>query len=203
MTPGLALPGDSTPLVVLHPSASFRRGLGAALAGDSFALDAPENLSEWLADTGRRVVVVADGSEATVMVESGSWTTTVVLVATLELDAYRRALAAGAHGVAHVDADPDTIAHVVRAAIAGEVVLPAEIARRLAGRPQPKELQLTPEEVSLLQRLSDGATVVQLADDFFLAERSIRRRLQNIYIRLGVTGRAAAVKRASQLGLLD
>lgn len=44
---------------------------------------------------------------------------------------------------------------------------------------------------------------MELADRYFLAERSGCRRLQNIYIKLGATGRAEAVKRAAQLGLLD
>ena len=77
------------------------------------------------------------------------------------------------------------------------------LARRLAGKPRPGKVELSSEERSLLQRISEGATVVQLADEFFLAERSVRRRLQNVYVRLGVTGRAEAVKLASQLGLVD
>jgi DNA-binding NarL/FixJ family response regulator len=92
---------------------------------------------------------------------------------------------------------------VVRAAVAGEVVLPAEVARQLAGRPRPADIELAGEEIAFLQRLSEGATVVQLAADFYLAERTVRRRLQNIYLRLGAAGRTEAVKRASQLGLVD
>lgn len=192
-----------TPVVVLHPSASFRRGVAAVLDGGSLAVAEPSDLRAWLAEHGRRVAVVADGSEADVISSSGPDCVVVVLVAALEAAAYRRALAGGAGGVAHIDADPDTIGHVVRGAAAGEVILPTEVARRIAGRPQPRELHLSPEEVGLLQRLSEGATVVQLAEEFFLAERSTRRRLQNIYIRLGATGRAEALKRAGQLGLIE
>ncbi len=194
---------DPTPVVVLHPSASFRRGVGGALAPNSLVLDEPADLAEWLAADTRRVVVVGDGSELSDIPAANGNLTVVALVPTLEVDAYRRALAGGAHGVAHVDADPDTIAHVIRGAVTGEVILPREIARGLAGRPPPAELRLSVEERGLLQRLSDGATVGQLADEFYLAERSVRRRLQNIYVQLRATGRAEALKRAGQLGLID
>jgi DNA-binding CsgD family transcriptional regulator len=193
-----------TPVVVLHPSASFRRGLSGPLHDRSLALTAaPTDLAEWLAGTTTRAVVIGDGTQAALIPLCGDSSTAIVLVGELEVGAYRRALAAGAHGVAHIDADPETIALVVQSAVAGEVVIPAEIARRLAGRAQPADLQLSAEEIGMLQRLSDGATVVQLADELYLAERSVRRRLQNVYIRLGVPGRAAALKRASQLGLVD
>jgi DNA-binding NarL/FixJ family response regulator len=148
-------------------------------------------------------VVVGDRTEDTVIAARGDSTVVIVLVGKLEVDAYRNALAAGADGVVHIDADPDTISLVVRAAITREVVLPAEIARRLAGKPKPSDLAMSAEEMGMLQRLSDGATVVQLADEFYLAERSVRRRLENLYVRLGVSGRAAALKRASQLGLVE
>ena len=185
----------TTPVVVLHPSASFRRGLGDALRDRSLTLTAaPPDLPIWLNGDSRRVLVIGHGTEANMIPRCGDSTTVVVLVGDLDAGTYRRALAIGAHGLANVDADPETIATVVQASVTGEIVLPVEIARRLAGRPPPSDLVLSPEERGLLQRLSDGATVV---------ERSVRRRLQNIYIRLGVPGRAAALKRASQLGLVE
>lgn len=199
--------GDSdstTPVVVLHPAASFRRGLADAFLDNSLVLtEAPADLPTWLAGDTTRGVVVGDRTEASVIATCGDSTVVIVLVSNLAVGAYRSALAAGADGVAHIDADPDTISLVVRAAITGEVVLPAEIARRLAGKPQPSNLILTTEELAMLQRLSDGATVVQLAEEFYLAERSVRRRLQNVYVQLDVPGRAAALKRASQLGLVE
>ncbi len=194
----------STPVVVLHPSASFRRGLAASINNASLTLvETPPDLAEWLAGNTPRAVIVADATESALIPQCGEDTTLVVLLSELEVGAYRRALAAGADGVAHIDADPETIALVVSSAITGEVVIPTEIARRLAGRAQPANLELSAEETGMLQRLSDGATVIQLADEFYLAERSVRRRLQNVYVRLGVSGRAAALKRASQLGLID
>lgn len=191
------------PAVVVHPSSSFRHGLGAALDPQRFRTEDPEDLEVWLGLDGRRLVVVVQGSEVELLANRRPTATVVVLVPTLEIDGYRSALAGGADGVAHVDAHPTTIAHVATGAANGEVIMPAEVARQLAGRPRPAALDLSAEDRLLLQRLSDGATVVQLGEEMYLAERSVRRRLQNIYIRLEVSGRAEALKRAGQLGLVD
>ena len=191
------------PAVVVHPSSSFRHGLGAALDPRRFRSEDPENLDVWLGLDGRRLAIVANGAELAMLANRRATTTLVVLVPTLEIDLYKRALAIGADGVAHIDAHPSTIAHVALGAVNGEVIIPAEVARQLAGRPRPAALDLSSEDRLLLQRLSDGATIVQLGEEMYLAERSVRRRLQNIYIRLEVSGRAEALKRAVQLGLVN
>lgn len=191
------------PAVVVHPSSSFRHGLGAALDPQRFRVEDPEDLDGWLGCDGRRLAIVANGTEVAVLTNRRPTTTVVVLVPTLDINGYKSALAGGADGVAHVDAHPTTIAHVAMGAVNGEVIVPAEVARQLAGRPRPAALELSAEDRLLLQRLSDGATVVQLGEEMYLAERSVRRRLQNIYIRLEVSGRAEALKRAGQLGLVD
>lgn len=191
------------PTVILHRSASFRRGLAAAIDSAVLGVEEVGDLDEWLRGDPPRLVVTGNGDEVSLLARRSSGTFVVVLLPSLELAGYRQALAAGADGVAHVDSEPATIADTVRSALIGEVILPAEVARQLAGKPRPAQPSLSDEERSLLQRISEGATVVQLADEFYLAERSVRRRLQNIYVKLGAGGRAEAVKLAGQMGLVD
>lgn len=191
------------PTVILHRSASFRQGLAAAIDSTVLGVEEVSDLDEWLSGNPPRLVVVGDGAEATILGRRQPGTLVVVLVPTLDLAGYRQALAAGADGVAHVDGQPAIIADVIRGAVVGEVILPAEVARQLAGKPRAHQPDLSNEERNLLQRISEGATVVQLADEFYLAERSVRRRLQNIYVKLGAGGRAEAVKLAGQMGLVD
>lgn len=162
-----------------------------------------DDLNDLLENDPSVVVILADDAGTPILQRAKPETVVVLLVDTLRTEAYQSALASGAHGAAHVNASPETIAHVVEAATKGETVLPTEVARQMAGRPRPKELVLTNDERAMLQRLSEGATVVQLADELFMAERTVRRHLQNIYLLLGATSRAEAVKRASQMGLLD
>jgi NarL family two-component system response regulator YdfI len=194
---------SAIPTLILHRSASFRSGLATAIDNTMFSVRDGVAIDSWLGEDPPRVVVVGNGDETTILAKRRPGTTVVVLLPTLELDGYRQALAAGADGVAHIDSQPAIIADVIRAAVIGEVIIPAEVARQLAGRPRSLQPNLSSEERSLLQRISEGATVVQLADEFYLAERSVRRRLQNIYVKLGVGGRAEAVKLAGQLGLVD
>jgi DNA-binding NarL/FixJ family response regulator len=193
-------------LVIAHPAAAFRRGLGSVLDPARFSVEQPESLDAWLEQEGSRALVVAETAsgweELLARGVEHPDVLVVVLVAEMEPGAYRHALAAGAAGVAHVDAAPELIAHVVSAAVDGEVVMPAEIARRVAGRAGAAP-RLGQEELAMLQDLSEGATVVELAERYFLAERSVRRKLQNVYMKLGATSRAEAMKRAAQLGLLD
>lgn len=191
------------PTVILHPSASFRRGLAGAIDSTVLGVEEVDHLDEWLRGDPPRLVVAGNGDEAAILARRPSGTFVVVLLPTLDLAGYRQALAAGADGVAHVDSEPATIADILEAALVGEIILPAEVARQLAGKPRPVQPNLSDEELSLLQRISEGATVVQLADEFYLAERSVRRRLQNIYVKLGAGGRAEAVKLAGQMGLVD
>ena len=193
-------------LTVVHPSLSFVRGLSASFDSAEYLLVRPDDRQ----GEPRGVVLFAVAEEA-------GWerlerlcanpdATVVALIPTLEVPSYARALSAGAAGVAHVDADPETIRVVTEAALAAEVVLPAEaaraMARHLTGREKASS-SLDGSELEMLQKLSDGATVVALADSLFLAERTVRRKLQGIYLKLGVGGRAEALKRAAQLGLLD
>lgn len=193
--------GRPMPVAIAHPSPAYRRGLAAAFNGDEFRVEDPTDVGRWLQPG--RMVVVADGSEHAVLAARPRGALVVVLLPDVDPDRYRRVLAAGADGVAHVDSQPVMIADIAQSAVAGEIVLPAEVARRLAGRPRPTTIDLSAEERRMLQRLSEGATIVQLAEEFYLAERSVRRRLQNIYVRLGASGRAEALKLVSQLGLVE
>jgi DNA-binding NarL/FixJ family response regulator len=62
---------------------------------------------------------------------------------------------------------------------------------------------VTGEDVDWLLALSRGQTVVELADDVGYSERSMFRKLHELYERLGVTNRSAALLEAQRLGLLE
>jgi DNA-binding NarL/FixJ family response regulator len=52
---------------------------------------------------------------------------------------------------------------------------------------------LTKREVDILTRIAGGATNKQVAEQVFLSEKTVRRHLANIYSKLGVSSRTAAV----------
>lgn len=68
---------------------------------------------------------------------------------------------------------------------------------------QPPEPFISKEERSWLVRLSAGATVRALAASAGYSERSMHRRLGQVYRSLGADGRSAAIMTAASRGLLS
>ncbi|HWD80438.1 MAG TPA: response regulator transcription factor [Kribbella sp.] len=66
-----------------------------------------------------------------------------------------------------------------------------DLERRRAGTPE-----LTDRQWQLLRLVADGHSNTQIAHRLFVAEGTVRKHLENIYERLGVTSRTAAVATA-------
>lgn len=63
-------------------------------------------------------------------------------------------------------------------------------------------ITLTPRERDLLQLGASGLTTSEIGSQLFLSGSTVRTHFQSIYRKLGVPNRAAAVLRASELGIL-
>jgi predicted ATPase/DNA-binding CsgD family transcriptional regulator/transcriptional regulator with XRE-family HTH domain len=61
---------------------------------------------------------------------------------------------------------------------------------------------LTPRERDLLRLGASGLTTLEIGSQLFLSGSTVRTHFQSIYRKLGVPNRAAAVLRASELGIL-
>lgn len=129
----------------------------------------------------------------------------VAVLPDLVIEDYIRALAAGAGGVVYVDTSSAITVDVISAAVNGEVVLPLQAAHNmalLAKRLKPTT-DLTPPEVELLRSVAAGRTIVELARETYFSERTVRRHLQSLYLKLGVQNRAEAIAAAARLGIAD
>lgn len=129
----------------------------------------------------------------------------VAVIPELILEDYIRALATGAHGVVYADTSSTITVDVINAAVNGEVVLPLQAAHdmaRLAKRLKPTT-DLTPAETELLRSVAAGRTIVELARETYFSERTVRRHLQSLYLKLGVQNRAEAIAAAARLDLTD
>lgn len=62
---------------------------------------------------------------------------------------------------------------------------------------------LTKREIEILTRIADGATNRQVAQQIFISEKTVGRHLANIYAKLGVSSRTAAVAWAHQNNVLS
>ncbi len=117
------------------------------------------------------------------------------------------AIRAGARGYLLKEATPAEIARSVEAVAAGQVVFgPGSGERVLAvlsadglrARPLP---ELSDRELEVLDLLAGGLTNQAIARRLFLSEKTIRNHVSNIFTKLGVPDRAAAVARARDAGL--
>jgi DNA-binding NarL/FixJ family response regulator len=119
-----------------------------------------------------------------------------------------RALFAGADGYINKRADPLEFMDGLRRAAHGELVLtglPADwfgdIAEGVAKEGDTRPL-LTERERQILLVAAEGLSAREIAQRLSLAERTVTTHLTNIYSKLGVHGRVAAITAAARAGLV-
>lgn len=146
-----------------------------------------------------------DGIEATLRVREASPTTKVVMLSASDepVDLYR-ALRAGASGWIGKDVDASDIAAAVRAATRGQLVIPAGLAGDVVADLEAADpSSLTEVERDILCGIARGETNRQMAERLFLSERTLRRRVENVYSKLHLTDRLQAALWARQHGIGD
>lgn len=62
---------------------------------------------------------------------------------------------------------------------------------------------LTNQEMEVLKRVGSGMSNKQIADAFCLSKRTVDFHLANAYRKLNASNRVSALRRATQLGLLE
>ena len=79
----------------------------------------------------------------------------------------------------------------------------SEVQKRLeASRPEPLQAEpLSKREMEVLQLLKTELTGPEIAREMFISLNTVRFHTKNIYGKLGVNSRLAAVHRAEELGL--
>ena len=202
---------DDTDLTVavVGLSAIYRYGLLAALAAAAIRGVVPVTEHDWsllLGGVEPFVVVVPQERAAEVgQVLAGAPVPVPVVQVLADLSVPRcaQALGDGATGLLLADADLADVVGVVRAAAAGETLLPRAVARELCGTAGAQAPELRSHELSWLRRLADAWTVASLARQTHCSEREMYRLLNGVYSRLGATNRTEALLLAQRYGLLD
>lgn len=154
------------------------------------------------------VLVSVDSTERWAALEehaADDVTVAIAVIPDLDIDAYISAFVAGAAAVVYADTSSDVTADVVQAAIRGEVLLPRQAVHSMAvmaKRLRPS-VDLDEREVELLRAIAEGQTIVDLARNNYYSERTMRRHLQSLYLKLGVQNRSEAIGAASRMGIVD
>jgi DNA-binding NarL/FixJ family response regulator len=128
----------------------------------------------------------------------------VLVLTTYDTDSHvLPAIEAGATGYLLKDAPRAELLRAAKAAARGEAVLSPSVAARLMSRVRtPEPGLLSQRELEVLGLVAAGATNRAAAAQLFITEATVKTHLLNIYAKLGVSDRAAAVAEAFHRGLL-
>ena len=156
-----------------------------------------------------------DGLEALEQIRASSPRVAVVILTTYNEDALLlRGLQAGACGYLLKDCPLETLLHAIRAAARGETLLQPEMVARLlkthpvppsslpAAAPAANVPRFSGRELEILAAIARGERSKEIAASLGLTRRTVETYLTNIYLKLEVDSRAAAVAVALEKGLL-
>jgi two-component system, NarL family, response regulator LiaR len=168
------------------------------------------------ADNGKRAVELAlelrpdiilmdlvmpemDGIEATKQIIA-QWPEAKIIVVTSFLDDEKvyPALEAGATSYILKTSKANEIANAIRATFYGQSVLEPEVTNKVMTKmKQKKELlpheELTNREMEVLLLMAQGKTNQEIADELFIAVKTVKVHVSNILSKLGVQDRTQAV----------
>lgn len=143
------------------------------------------------------------GSAATAVITARPAAPHVLVLTTYDTDAdILAAIEAGAVGYLLKDAPPEELATAVRTAAAGKSALAPAIALRLMDRMRAPDAALSRREIEVLQLVADGHSNLQISQQLFLSQATVKSHLAHIYTKLAVDSRTAAVAAATTRGLI-
>lgn len=149
-----------------------------------------------------------DGIEATRrLLREAPGTGVVVLTMFEDDDSVFAAMRAGARGYLLKGAEQDEILRAVRAIGAGEAIFGPVVARRIvehfasgAGSARAAVPALTDREREVLDLIAAGKGNASIAHDLVLSLKTVRNHVSNIFGKLQVADRAAAIVKARDAG---
>jgi len=117
------------------------------------------------------------------------------------------AIAAGADGYLLKDAEPEELHDSIMLVQQGMSVLSPQITRNVlrAVAAEPNllpEINLSRREMEVLERLSKGNTTIQIANQLFISENTVKTHVRHILEKLNASNRVEAVNKANRLGIL-
>lgn len=128
----------------------------------------------------------------------------VVLSATEERSSIDAALNAGASAFVIKSVSPSDIAAVLRQVSTGAIFhAPSGASPRSASAvEEPAGPELTERERGILDAAARGLTTAEISRELYISEHTVKFHLTNLYRKLGVNNRAAAVRYALENGLV-
>jgi DNA-binding NarL/FixJ family response regulator len=213
---------DQVTIVVAEDHPLYRRALTALLGeqpGWSVVAEAEDGVGAVTAAHAAQPDVVVmdlrlpglDGIEATRRIVAASPHIAVLVLTMYDDDAsVFAAMRAGARGYLLKGADQADIVRAVAAVAQGEAIFGSPVARRIieffavhrpAAVPEIVFPQLTAREHEVLDLIAAGRSNADLAAALVLSPKTVRNHVSNIFTKLHVADRSAAIVRAREAGL--
>jgi two-component system nitrate/nitrite response regulator NarL len=149
-----------------------------------------------------------DGIEVVEVLRREGVPTRIVIISAYEDSAMvYRAIAAGAHAYLSKVSSAAALLRTIEAVARGETVIPASMQAGLADEIRARQAAgdgpvLTARELEVLRHTADGLSAPEIAERLVLGVTTVKTHLHNVYGKLGVSDRAAAVAVAMRRGLL-
>jgi len=145
-----------------------------------------------------------DGVEAIGKIKESHPEIHIMVLTTYDTDAdIVRAVEAGATGYLLKDAPREELFRAVRGTAKGETVLASVVAARLMGKVRDHgEQALSAREIDVLMLVARGASNQDVAGKLHVSTATVKSHLIQIYQKLGVSDRTAAVTTAIERGII-
>jgi two-component system nitrate/nitrite response regulator NarL len=210
---------DPITVVVADDHPMYRQGVANGLSGSGRvvivaeagdgreALDAIREHRPQVAVVDYRLPSL-DGSQVANAVNRDELPTRVLILSAFTDSALvYRAIEQGASGYLPKESRQTEILDAVLACARGETVVPPAVAGGLADelrrRAGGTRTLLTPRETQVLALMAQGKSVPAIAEELVLGATTVKTHVGNLYKKLGVSDRAAAVAEAMRRGLIE
>ncbi|MCX6386752.1 MAG: response regulator transcription factor [Solirubrobacterales bacterium] len=150
-----------------------------------------------------------DGVKVVEAIERDGLTTKVIIISAYEDSAtVYSAISAGARAYLSKAVSADELGRAIQAVARGQTVIPAAMQSALAQEIRARRdlgdvPVLTKREVEVLECIAEGLSAPEIAERLVLSVTTIKTHLHNIYRKLDVSDRAAAVAQAMRRGILN
>ncbi|MBK1810406.1 response regulator transcription factor [Clostridium sp. YIM B02505] len=149
---------------------------------------------------------ILNGVEATKIIKAEFKDVAIIMLTTFDTDdLIIEALECGADGYLLKDIDADRLIQSIKEAANGDMLLPAKVAAKLVNRVLKTKsesdenavdfdaFKITEREKEICMLLCEGYSNKQICDKLFLTLGTVKNYITNIYSKLGVTNRTAAI----------
>ena len=137
---------------------------------------------------------VMDGVECTRILKSEHPEMPVLVLTTFDDHGLvQKCLEAGANAYLLKDIHPDDLVNAIRLLLAGERLIPGDLARELARSDETPSEPLTDRQREVLALIAEGLSNKEIAKRLYLSEGTVKNTVSEIYARLNVRDRVQAV----------